>query len=121
MIHKVLETVVPLKPKKVRISVRKKTKADECVKILNSMSFVNSTLADIYRRVPGFDPKILKFALIRSGASVAWCRKRKEALYLKSSSTGTLEVSSGCDRSRLPPRESASGSESIGISPTIFA
>lgn len=104
MIHKVLETVVPLKPKKVRISVRKKTKAkecvkiltrisarkktqtNECVKILNSMSFVNWTLADIYRRVPGFDPKILKSALIRSGASVAWCRKRKEALYLKSSS-----------------------------------
>lgn len=109
------------KAKKVRISIKKKTQTEECVKILNSMCFVNWTLADIYRRVPKFDPKILKSALIRSGASVAWCRKRKEALYLKSSSTGTLEVSSGCDRSRLPPRESASGSESIGISPSNLA
>lgn len=77
----------------IRISTSKKTQTTECVKILSSMSFVNCTLADIYRRVPEFDPKILRSALIRSGASVAWCRNRRKALYLKSSSTTTLETS----------------------------
>jgi hypothetical protein len=71
---------VPKVPKPPKVP---KASLNQCLTLLEKITFSGQTIYEIDRRVPGFDSKILKSAIMRSGAKVGWCKQRKQTLYFK--------------------------------------
>jgi hypothetical protein len=60
---------------------------EDCLRRLQSLFFVNLTLLEIDQKIPGFTPRILRESITKSGGTVAWCRRREQAVYCKLKST----------------------------------
>lgn len=88
----------PKPPKPPKVNVEKPPKQPkprpkafilrQCIKALEPLAFWHKSLAAIDRLVPGYDPQILRSAVVRSGGSVFHCKITKQTVYSKARKQG---------------------------------